>query len=172
MTFEIEVNGRTRTVAVEAVDAAGADGGLFRLRIDGAAYEVDARATDLGLSLTYADSGRAADVAITERAAGEVLLQLPRAMVTALVDARRYRRTGGGHVTTSGEQRIAAPMPGRIIRVLVSPGDEVEARQGLVVVEAMKMENEISATRPGRVKEVAVSEGQSVESGRLLVVVE
>ena len=172
MTFEIEINGRTRTVSVEAIDAAGADGGRFRLRIDGVAHEVDARSTDLGLSLAYADSGRAADVAITPRPAGEVLLQLPSATLIAMVDARRYRRTGGGHVTTSGEQRITAPMPGRILRVLVAPGDQVAARQGLVVVEAMKMENEISATRPGCVKEVAVSEGQSVESGRLLVVVE
>ena len=63
-------------------------------------------------------------------------------------------------------------MPGRVVRVLVKPGDEVAARQGLVVVEAMKMENELAAPRAGRVKEVAVTEGQSVEAGRLLVVVE
>jgi biotin carboxyl carrier protein len=56
--------------------------------------------------------------------------------------------------------------------VLVKPGDEVALRQGLVVVEAMKMENEIGSPKAGRVKDVAVSDGQSVESGRLLVVVE
>ena len=63
-------------------------------------------------------------------------------------------------------------MPGRVVRVLVKPGDNVAARQGLVVVEAMKMENELTAPRAGRVKEVAVAEGQSVEAGRLLVIVE
>ncbi len=62
-------------------------------------------------------------------------------------------------------------MPGKIVRVLVRPGDAVVAKQGLVVVEAMKMENELRAARAGRVREVAVTEGQSVEAGALLVVV-
>ena len=63
-------------------------------------------------------------------------------------------------------------MPGRIVRVLVKPGDEVALRQGLIVVEAMKMENELGSPKAGRVTEVAVVEGVSVEAGRLLVVVE
>ncbi|NQW03732.1 MAG: hypothetical protein HQ485_06860 [Acidobacteria bacterium] len=63
-------------------------------------------------------------------------------------------------------------MPGRILRVLVQPGDEVTHRQGLVVIEAMKMENELVAPKAGTVKDVAVTEGTSVEAGRLLVVIE
>ena len=63
-------------------------------------------------------------------------------------------------------------MPGKVVKVLVSPGDEVKARQGLVVVEAMKMENELRSPKDGRVREVAVTEGMSVVAGRLLVVVE
>jgi biotin carboxyl carrier protein len=63
-------------------------------------------------------------------------------------------------------------MPGRVVRVLVAPGDEVAARQGVVVVEAMKMENELRAPRGGRVKDVTVSAGTSVEAGRILVVIE
>jgi biotin carboxyl carrier protein len=63
-------------------------------------------------------------------------------------------------------------MPGRVVRVLVQPGDEVTARQGLVVIEAMKMENELTATRAGRVREVTVAAGAAVEAGRLLVVIE
>jgi biotin carboxyl carrier protein len=59
-----------------------------------------------------------------------------------------------------------------VLRVLVAPGDEVTAHQPLVVVEAMKMENELSSPKPGRIKDVAVAEGMSVEAGRLLVVVE
>jgi biotin carboxyl carrier protein len=65
-----------------------------------------------------------------------------------------------------------APMPGRVVRVLVAPGDEVAARQGLVVVEAMKMENELGSPKAGRVKDVQVSAGQSVDAGRVLVVIE
>jgi biotin carboxyl carrier protein len=83
---------------------------------------------------------------------------------------RHNRQTGGAH--GHGAQRITAPMPGKIVRVLVRPGDEVAARQGLVVVEAMKMENELRASRPGRVRDVSVSEGQSVEAGTTLMVVE
>jgi biotin carboxyl carrier protein len=63
-------------------------------------------------------------------------------------------------------------MPGKVVRVLVKSGDEVEERQGLAVVEAMKMENELRATRHGHIRDVAVSEGQSVEAGQVLLIVE
>lgn len=172
MTFEIDVNGRVRTVSVEPVGAASATGGRFRVRIDGVPHEVDSRPTDLGLSIVRAHSGRSLDVAITEQPGGELWVQLPNVTVPAVVDARRYRRGGSGTVAAAGELRVVAPMPGRVVRVLVKPGDDVEARQGLVVVEAMKMENEIRSLKAGRVKEVAVTPGQSVESGRLLVIVE
>ncbi len=172
MTFEIEVNGRMRTASIEAVGTPGTGGGRFRIRVDDIAHEVDATITDLGLSIVYTDTGRTADVAVTEQGPGELMLQLPRVMLTALVDARRYRRGTAGQTAAAGEIRVKAPMPGRVLRVLVKPGDEVALRQGLVVVEAMKMENEIGSPKAGRVKDVAVSNGQSVESGRLLVVVE
>ena len=172
MTFEIEVNGRTRTASVEPIGVPGAGSGRFRIRFDDVVHEVDVAATDLGLSIVYAKDGRGADVAVTERAPGELLVQLPRVWLIASVDARRYRRGSSGHKAADGEVRITAPMPGRVLRVLVKPGDEVAVRQGLVVVEAMKMENEIGSPKAGRVREVAVADGQSVESGRLLVVVE
>jgi biotin carboxyl carrier protein len=63
-------------------------------------------------------------------------------------------------------------MPGKVVRVLVAPGDQVTARQGLVVVEAMKMENELRSPKDGRVTDVRVQQGMSVEAGRVLVVVE
>jgi biotin carboxyl carrier protein len=172
MTFEIDVNGRVRTVSIEDMGAGEPATGLFRVRVDGSTYQVESRPTDVGLSIRYADSGRGVDVAITERTGGEVWLQLPRVTVSATVDARRFRRGGAGPAAAAGELRVVAPMPGRVLRVLVSPGDRVELRQGLVVVEAMKMENEIAAAKAGIVKEVAVTAGQSVESGRLLLVVE
>jgi biotin carboxyl carrier protein len=81
------------------------------------------------------------------------------------------RRRDGGPAG-SGPQRVTAPMPGKVVRLLVEPGATVVPKQGLVVVEAMKMENELKAARAGRVKTVAVAEGQSVESGALLLVVE
>ena len=172
MTFEIEVGGKVRTVSVDAVGALPHNGGRFRVRVDGVLHDIDTRVTELGLSLVDAADGRTADVAITERTGGEVWVQLPHVLVSALVDARRYRRAADGPVAADGELRVVAPMPGRVVRVLVKPGDEVSLRQGLVVVEAMKMENEISAAKAGRVKDVAVEPGQSVEAGRLLVTIE
>ena len=71
----------------------------------------------------------------------------------------------------SGPQRLVAPMPGKVVRVLVKAGDTVRARQPIVVIEAMKMENELRAGRDGVVAEMQVREGQSVEAGTLLAVV-
>src|SRR4029079_12968167 len=83
----------------------------------------------------------------------------------------RQKKQGAG-TTGAGPQRALAPMPGKVVRVLVKPGDEVKARQGLVVVEAMKMESEIASPKAGRIKEIAVETGITVEAGRLLAVVE
>jgi biotin carboxyl carrier protein len=90
-----------------------------------------------------------------------------------------HLRQGRGRTTRdrigsqgAGAQRVAAPMPGKVVRVLVKPDDVVKPRQVLVVVEAMKMENELRALREGTVRAVLVSEGQSVEAGTPLVIVE
>ena len=81
-------------------------------------------------------------------------------------------RRGVASVASVGPQRILAPMPGKVVRVLVGVGDAVVARQGLIVVEAMKMENELRASKDGRVMSIAVAEGQSVDAGAVLAVVE
>jgi biotin carboxyl carrier protein len=81
-------------------------------------------------------------------------------------------RLGGQGATEAGDGRVLAPMPGRVVKVLVEPGMAVEARQGVVVVEAMKMENELRAPHAGTVREVRVAEGASVEANAVLVVIE
>src|SRR5262245_13273881 len=81
-------------------------------------------------------------------------------------------RGSHGTAATEGVREIVAPMPGRIVKVLVKPGDSVAAHQGLVVVEAMKMENELRAPRSGTVASVRVTEGMSVEANAVLVVVD
>ena len=82
------------------------------------------------------------------------------------------RQKKDGAAAGSGPQRVTSPMPGKVVRILVKPGDAVQARQALVVVEAMKMENELRATRDGVVRDVPVAEGQSVEAGSVLLIVE
>ena len=89
-----------------------------------------------------------------------------------LLDERKLRlRRAAGKFTLEGPQRIDAPMPGKVTRVLVKVGDEVEEGQGLVVVEAMKMENELKSPKAGKVTELHAVEGSAVESGAKLVVV-
>ncbi|MBZ5726872.1 MAG: biotin/lipoyl-binding protein [Acidobacteriia bacterium] len=86
-------------------------------------------------------------------------------------DPRRWNRKSGGG-GAEGRQTVVAPMPGKVVRVLISPGDAVEAGQGLIVVEAMKMQNEMKAQRAGRVLTVAAREGATVAAGELLATIE
>ena len=102
-----------------------------------------------------------------------MLVRIDGRTVTAVINGRRTgRATADGGAHAHGEQAVLAPMPGRVVRVLVSRGEAVAARQPVVVIEAMKMENELRSPKEGRVKDVTVSAGASVEAGRVLVVIE
>jgi biotin carboxyl carrier protein len=170
MTFEIEIGGRTWTVSVERADA-----GRYRIAVDGQTHVVDAaRIGEYGLSLVIdGDGARSREVHVAPAGpAGTQLVHLDGRSLSVSVNGRRTRRrSGDGGSHAAGEATVAAPMPGRVVRVLVGPGDEVKARQPVVVVEAMKMENELRSPKAGVVKEVSVSAGTSVEAGRSLVVI-
>jgi acetyl/propionyl-CoA carboxylase alpha subunit len=101
---------------------------------------------------------------------GEVLVN-GRALRIEVFDPRDLR-AGAGARANHGRQEIAAPMPGKIVRVLVSAGQSVEEGQGLVVVEAMKMQNEMKSPKNGRVAEVRTSAESTVAAGDVLVVIE
>jgi biotin carboxyl carrier protein len=170
MTFEIEIGGRTRTVSVEPE---GPPDHRFRVTVDGVAHVVDAvNVEDDTLSLILGDNERASyEVGFSQALGpGELDVYMHAGSLRAVVNGRRSRR--GREVAAVGVQRVIAPMPGKVLRLLVTVGQEVAIRQPLVVVEAMKMENELVSPKAGRVREIAVSEGASVEAGRLLVVVE
>jgi biotin carboxyl carrier protein len=171
MTFEIERGGRSRTVSIER---AGAN--RYRFAVDGHPHLVDAvKLGEFSLSLIVdGETGSSRELLVVPTSGtGELLVTLDGLTATVSVDGRRTRRPGadaGGQV--AGVQKVTAPMPGRVVRVLVGPGDEIAVRQPVVVVEAMKMENELRSPKAGRVKEVPVSAGMSVEAGRTLVVIE
>jgi biotin carboxyl carrier protein len=169
MTFEIDIDGRVVAVAIER-----AGKGRYRATVADGTRVVDAaRVGDYGLSLLLEGASRSREVQIAPAGTrGEFLVSLEGRTVPVTINGRRTKRTAGdaagaGH----GEQTIVAPMPGRVVRVLVGPGDAVAARQPLVVVEAMKMENELRSPRAGTIKEVTVSAGMSVDAGRVLVTV-
>lgn len=174
MQYQIEVGDAVRTVKVER------EGEVFRVSVDGHAHLVDVRRIDGNtLSLLFQPNGhdgcrRSVEAAIVVgRERGRLDVHVAgRSVPVQLRSGSTTRRGRDAGSQGTGPQRIVAPMPGKIARVLVQPGDSVKARQGLVVVEAMKMENELKAARDGHVREVSVVEGQSVEAGAALVIVE
>ena len=171
MTFDIEVNGRGRTISIERAAA-----GHYRVIVNGRAQLVDAtRVGSFGLSLLIDGADRSSrEIQVAPGTApGEMLVGIDGKSVAAVVNGRRTGhgpRDGGGHAR--GEQTLVAPMPGRVVRLLAAAGDEVNARQPIIVVEAMKMENELRSPKAGRVKEIVVQAGESVEAGRVLAVIE
>ena len=104
------------------------------------------------------------------RTEGGLRLALDGRHFTVEVRDPRDRGQKPAAAVGAGRRNVAAPMPGKVIRVLVRQGDAVEVGQGLVVVEAMKMQNEMKALRGGHVVEVRVQDGATVSAGDVLVV--
>jgi biotin carboxyl carrier protein len=117
--------------------------------------------------------GASHEIAIESRRQGRHMVHVDGHVVPVTVRVPGRGRSGSESdgPSATGPASIVAPMPGRVVKVLVAPGDAVLARQGLVVVEAMKMENELRAPRAGTVAEVRVREGAPVEANVVLVVI-
>ena len=171
MQLQVDVNGRLRTVDIQQKD------GLYRVVVDGIERTIDAAAVDGStFSLICLADGRSSqEVGLSPTGLpGEIAVHMSAGVASVRVltgAASRFGR-GSGAAQAAGTQQVLAPMPGKVVKILVKAGDEVKARQGLVVVEAMKMENELRSPKDGRVSDVLVAEGASVEAGRPLVVVE
>ena len=167
MQYEIEVNGRIREVTVHR------DGAAFDVSLDGRMWRVDAARIDAkSMSLLLQPGAASYDVGFaTDAATGLLSVRVGTTHVAVALNGRRRRRDDAGH-PAAGPQRITAPMPGKVVRVPAHAGDVVSARQTIVVIEAMKMENELKAARAGVVSELHASEGESVEAGSLLAVIQ
>jgi len=179
--YEIEANGRVRRAVVERTNR------TFVIDIDGRTWTVDAARLDAqSLSLLVdqrlpsaaahnGENGQPQSfevMVVADGPSGRLIVTVGARSVAVTLNGRRRsgRKVDGGH-PGEGPQRIVAPMPGKIVRVLVTQGEVVRARQPVVVIEAMKMENELRAGRDGIVTEILVREGQSVEAGGLLTVI-
>ena len=115
--------------------------------------------------------GRSYDARVEQSEDGLIVVIAGQRFEIAVRDPRRWSRKSGGP-GAEGRQNVTAPMPGKVVRVLVAPGDAVAAGQGLLVVEAMKMQNEMKAPRPGRVLSIAAQEGATVAAGDVLATIE
>jgi biotin carboxyl carrier protein len=160
-------NGQERLVEVTHLR-----GGVFRIVMDGRAHEIDVRqCTAEALSL------------LMDNAASDFLYGFidDRIELHAKTGAWRFEvlnerkllaRRARKQRDESGPETVKAFMPGKIVKVHVGPGDKVAAGDGLLIMEAMKMENEIKSRRPGTVRAVHVAAGQTVDNGTLLVEIE
>jgi biotin carboxyl carrier protein len=186
MTCEVETRGGRRTMELRR------RGLTWELSLDGRILNVDVTASagrwsvligppppdgfggasgETGAQSTLAGPARSYEVAVERRSNGERIVYVNGlAVPVSVVDPReRLVRRRGSASADTGPRSIVSPMPGRIVKVLVREGDAVTAHQGLVVVEAMKMENELRAPRAGTVSAVKVVEGMSVEARAVLV---
>jgi biotin carboxyl carrier protein len=163
--FEAEIGGET--VPVEVV---GADG-RYRVRLGGEVLDVDAREAAEGIwSLLL--GGRSHVVDVSDRDGVSIVEVDGESYHIRVEEETRYIiRTRGGKVVAGG-QVLKAPMPGKVVLVEVEVGQAVMPGDGLIVLEAMKMENEFRAAVAGHVKDVRVAAGQAVNPGDVLLVIE
>ena len=182
MTVDIALHGTRHAVAARR------DGDRWIVTLDGRELGVDVVdvggrwsmliSPDVVSGTDIGPASRSYEIAFEPRqAGGQVVFVNGDAFPLTVADARAAfaRRSPGaetGLAGAVGSATVIAPMPGRVVKVLVAPGDAVAARQPVVIVEAMKMENELRAPRAGTVASVRVSEGQSVEAHAVLVELE
>ena len=114
--------------------------------------------------------GRSLEVIAEESSNGLLLRANGHEFQAEVIDPRSWRRRRGAGIEFEGRQQLLAPMPGKIVRVLAAAGQQVTAGQGLLVIEAMKMQNEIRSPKSGTVEKLA-REGQTVNAGEVLAIV-
>ncbi len=145
--------------------------GVYRLTLDGRTVEMDVAKSGRTI-YSVIEEGRQFEAVVDEQGAhGFDILIRGRLFHLEAVDERSLLLSQQAKATASGPQAVEAEMPGKVVKVHFSVGDEVEEGAGVVVLEAMKMENEIFAPVSGRITELPVREGDTVETGALLFVV-
>ena len=167
MAFIAKLAEQTYTVEIEEVGKS-----VYRVSVDGNEFLVDGKKTGRTNYSLIVDN-RSFEVEVDNAEDAYRVLVDGRTYHVNLVDERRMRvGAAQSGVQLEGRQRVSVPMAGKVIAVLVSEGDTVEKGQGLVIVEAMKMENEVRSPIAGEVKEIRVKPGEAVEGGAVLAIVE
>ena len=164
MLYDITIDGKNYRLDLNRAD------GRWSCRLDDRDFEVDAILTRPDV-LSLRIGNLVYDVKL-ERVANELHLWVgSTGFAVEVRDPRSLRgRTGAGD--DHGPRKITAPMPGKVVRLLVRAGDEVELGHGVAVVEAMKMQNEIKSPKKGTIHKILVTEGAAVNAGDILAIVE
>jgi biotin carboxyl carrier protein len=171
MKFEIQLTGagvkRKHVVRLERKGGASSSVELDGQAIDADAVQIAPNAISVMLR------GRSFEIHVSRSVNGALKLQCgPHEFSADIIDPRAWRGRKHGPVEVEGRQEILAPMPGKVVRLLAAVGGAVEAGQGLLVVEAMKMQNEIRSPKSGKLERLFVKEGQNVNAGEVLAWVE
>lgn len=164
MTYDVTLDGKNHRLELDRAD------GRRSCRLDGREIEVDAvlaRPDVLSLRI-----GNLAYEVKCERVASELHLWVGSERFAVEVRDSRSLRGRTRSVDDRGPRKLTAPMPGKVVRVLVSQGDGVETGTGVLVVEAMKMQNEIKSPKKGTIQKILVNEGAAVNAGDVLAIVE
>lgn len=148
------------------------DGRECRAVVDGREYSLNVSQPEPGMYLIK-DGNSVHEASVTRDASGAFSVQLRgREHAVTIVDPKRLRGGGGAGGDASGKVEIKTAMPGKVVRVVVSIGDTVEKGDAVIVVEAMKMQNEMKAPKAGTIAEIRSAEGATVGAGDVLVVIE
>lgn len=140
--------------------------------VDGRGYELEVSEPEPGVFL-FKHEGRIYQAVVSTTAAGTSNVRIGRSdLEISVIDPKRLRAAGGGGDHADGVAEIKTAMPGKVVRVLVSQGDAVEKGDGIVVVEAMKMQNELKSPKAGVVKEIRAVDGATVAAGDVLARIE
>jgi biotin carboxyl carrier protein len=167
MAFIAKLGDQTYTVDIEEVGSS-----VYRVAVDGDEFLVDGKQTGQN-NYSLIINHRSFEVDVDSSEDEYRVLVDGRSYHIHLVDERRMRLGGfQTGIQLQGRQEVTVPMAGKVIAVLVSEGDRVYKDPGLVIVEAMKMENEVRSPIAAEIKEVRIKAGQSVEVGETLMVVE
>lgn len=164
MKYEAEIDGRHVSVELEQRD------GRFFAVIDRRSYDVEVLRPEAGVYLILA-GGLVYEARVWPAGSNSLCVKLRGQVFDAKIKDRRRARAVVEH-SDEGQHHLTSPMPGKIVRVLLKPGDQVAAGQGVVIVEAMKMQNEIKSPKAGRLIDVRVSEGAAVNANQVLALIE
>jgi biotin carboxyl carrier protein len=164
MLYDVTIHGKNYRLELNRVD------GRWSCRLDGRDVEVEAvlvRPDVLSLRI-----GNVAYEVKSERIANDLQIWVGSARFAVELRDPRSLRSRSRAADDHGPRKITAPMPGKVVRLLVGEGDKVEAGGGVAIVEAMKMQNEIKSPKQGTVQKILVGEGAAVNAGDVLAIVE
>jgi biotin carboxyl carrier protein len=162
--IEIKLRDQKRTVAISRA------GGGLHFALDGRSLEADAFEIAPGI-YSILIGGQSFEARVDTTGGALRVSVAGREYAAKIVDPRQWKRYRSGAIEVEGRQQVIASMPGKVVRVLAAAGDIVEAGKGLVVIEAMKMQNEVRSPKSGTVERMLVTEGQAVNSGDVLAIV-